>query len=76
MNPYTAAPADRLVSATVVGRSLTRVDAYATAAFAMGSRALHWIDTLPGHDAFVVFPDGTAAATAEFHRRGGTGRYA
>jgi FAD:protein FMN transferase len=68
MNPHTAAPADELVSVTVVGRSLTRVDAYATAAFAMGAASLDWIEALPGHDGLFVFPNGFAASTAGFHR--------
>jgi thiamine biosynthesis lipoprotein len=71
INPYTAAPADGLASVTVVGRSLTRVDAYATAAFAMGSNALGWIEALPDHDGLLVFPDGTAACTPGFHHPAG-----
>jgi thiamine biosynthesis lipoprotein len=68
INPHTGAPADELASVTLVGRSLTSVDAYATAAFAMGAGALRWLEALPGHDGFVVFPDGRTAGTAGFHR--------
>lgn len=71
LDPHTAAPADSLASVTIVGRSLTRVDAYATAAFAMGVDALGWIEARPGCDAFIVFPDGTAACTSGFHRPAG-----
>ncbi len=40
VNPHNGGPAHGLVSVTVVGPSLTGVDAYATAAFAMGPGAL------------------------------------
>ncbi|HEX3540785.1 MAG TPA: FAD:protein FMN transferase, partial [Acidimicrobiales bacterium] len=63
INPRTGQPADELASVTVTGRSLTVVDAYATAAFAMGPAALRWIETLPGHNALIVTRDGTMAAT-------------
>ena len=74
VNPHTGAPAEDLAAVTVVGRSLTRVDAYATAAFAMGPDALRWIEAVPGHGAFVVFPDGTAACTSRFLRPAGPPR--
>lgn len=53
-DPFTGRPATALASATVTGPSLTRVDAYATAAFVLGRQALRWIDTLPGHAALLV----------------------
>ncbi len=68
VDPFTAAPADGLAGVTIVGPSLTRVDAYATAAFAMGPCALHWIETLPDHDALLLFPDGTTSSTTGFDR--------
>jgi FAD:protein FMN transferase len=66
INPHNDAPAHGLASVTVVGPSLTRVDAYATAAFAMGPGALHWVDSMPDHEALVVFPDGTPMSTRGF----------
>jgi thiamine biosynthesis lipoprotein len=71
VDPYTAAPADGLAGVSIVGPSLTRVDAYATAAFAMGPCALHWIETLPDHGALFVFPDGTTTSTTGFDRTAG-----
>jgi thiamine biosynthesis lipoprotein len=71
VNPQTGGAADDLVSVTVVGRSLTRVDAYATAAFAMGPAAYRWIEARPGYNALLVFPDGTVAPTTGFHRPAG-----
>lgn len=69
-DPFTGRPVTHLASATVTGPSLTRVDAYATAAFVMGGRALAWIDTVPGHAALLIDIDGrrhasTAWAPAE-----------
>jgi thiamine biosynthesis lipoprotein len=67
-NPHTGTAARELASVTVIGRSLTHVDAYATAAFAMGPEALGWIRGVPGHDALLVFPNGRVASTPGFHR--------
>ncbi len=53
-DPFTGRPVTHLASATVTGPSLTRVDAYATAAFVLGRSALPWIDTVPGHAALLV----------------------
>ena len=57
-DPFTGRPVTHLAAATVTGPSLTRVDAYATAAFVMGPHALPWIDTLPGHAALLVDSEG------------------
>jgi thiamine biosynthesis lipoprotein len=67
--PRTATPADGLASVTVLGRSLTRVDAYATAAFAMGGNALPWLEAQPGHEGLVVSSDGVATHTSRFYAR-------
>ena len=50
----------------LVGRSLTRVDAYATAAFAMGADALRWIERLPGYEGLVVSDEGSVTSTPGF----------
>jgi thiamine biosynthesis lipoprotein len=71
VDPRSGARPTELASVTIVGRSLTRVDAYATAAFAMGPSALPWTDAIAGHDALVVTVDGTVAATPGFHRPAG-----
>ena len=63
-DPHTGAAADGLASVTIVGRQLTFVDAYATAAYAMGSDALAWIESLPGYEGLVVLADGTREATS------------
>jgi thiamine biosynthesis lipoprotein len=66
VDPTTHFPARALASVTVVGRSLTRVDAYATAAFAMGPDALRWIESRPGYEAMVVTIDGEVSSTTGF----------
>jgi thiamine biosynthesis lipoprotein len=57
-DPFTGRPVTHLASATVVGPSLTRADAYATAAFVMGPTALDWVAARPGHVALLVDPNG------------------
>lgn len=63
VDPFTARPATELASLSVIGARLTLVDAYATAAFAMGDRARAWVAQQNGYEAFAVRPDGTAWAT-------------
>lgn len=43
VDPHTGARPDSLASVTVVGRRLADIDAYATAAFAMGEQAENWL---------------------------------
>jgi thiamine biosynthesis lipoprotein len=66
IDPRTGEPATGLASATMIGPSLTRTDAYATAAFAMGAQAQQWADQLPFHQALMITAGGTATATAGF----------
>jgi FAD:protein FMN transferase len=66
INPFTRAPAPGLASVTIVGSSLTLVDGYATAVFAMGASALPWAERMPGHEALLVRADGVAQVTSGF----------
>lgn len=59
LDPHTGKAPAGSASVTVIGRHLSDVDAYATAAFAMGSAARDWIDDLVGHSGFGVNEDGT-----------------
>jgi FAD:protein FMN transferase len=68
-DPFTGRPVTHLAAATVTGPSLTRVDAYATAAFVMGRPALDWIDTVPGHAALLVGTDGSSYASGNWDRQ-------
>jgi len=58
-DPHRDERPDRFVAVTVVGRRIAEVDAYATAAFAMGAGAAAWL-TANGLNALLVRPDGTA----------------
>jgi thiamine biosynthesis lipoprotein len=64
LDPHTGSPATGLASVTIVGGQLTFVDAYATAAYAMGKGALDWIETLPGYEGLVVLADASKRATS------------
>jgi FAD:protein FMN transferase len=66
INPHTGRPATGLASVTVVGARLAAVDAYATAAFAMGPRARDWVESLDGYEAFAITPDGATWQTTGF----------
>jgi thiamine biosynthesis lipoprotein len=66
IDPFTGRPAVGLAAATVVGSSLTRVDAYATAAFVMGESALSWVESLDGYSGLVVTGDGEVRTTRRF----------
>lgn len=69
LDPRTgASPEGSLASITVVSRSLTDADTWATAAFAMGDRARDWLEQLPDAEAFAVTADGTTWQTAGFGR--------
>lgn len=65
IDPHTGrAAADHLLSATVVGPSLTWADVLATAAFVEGPASLARVAALPGYEALLVLPDGTRSTTA------------
>lgn len=66
LDPHTGRPAVALAGVTVVGTSLTLVDAYATAAFARGVGARDWVEELPGHEALVVDANGRLSSTTGF----------
>jgi FAD:protein FMN transferase len=63
-NPFTAAPATNVASATVLGPSLTLADAYATAAVVLDDGALSWIKNVPGYQALLVTHDGIQHASS------------
>lgn len=66
LDPFTRRPATALSSVTVVGRSLTYADSYATAALAMGHAAVGWLQGRPGYEGFVARSDGSVASTSSF----------
>lgn len=66
VDPRTGRPPAGLASITVTGRGITLVDAYATAAYAMGPASRAWLEGLPGYDAFAVTEADASWATAGF----------
>ncbi len=66
INPHTGQPATDLASITLVGSGLTLTDAYATAAFAMGSAACDWVESLDGYEAFAITARGADWQTSGF----------
>ncbi len=68
-HPFDRLPvAGPLLSATVVGQSLTFADAYATAAFARGDAAFDWIDTVDGYELLTVDRTGRRRASVGWPR--------
>ena len=65
VDPHTGLPPGGLASVTVVGTRLAVVDAYATAAFAMGESCVDWLSGLEVRS-FVVRSDGTTWASPGF----------
>lgn len=70
IDPRTGRPASELASVTLVGQRLTTVDAYATAAFAMGNAARDWVERMAGCDAFAVTRHGRCWWTSGFPQVG------
>jgi thiamine biosynthesis lipoprotein len=63
LDPHTRRPPTGLASVTVAGPHLADVDAYATAAFAMGLDAVDWLTGLTDHPSLVVLADGRTWAS-------------
>lgn len=63
-DPFTGRAVTATASATVVGPSLTRADAYATAALVMGAGAIRWAEGLPGYEVLVIAADGAVRASS------------
>jgi thiamine biosynthesis lipoprotein len=65
LDPRTGEPAaEQLLSATVLGPSLTWADVLATAAFVEGPGALDRVADLAGYEALLVLPDGWLVGTS------------
>jgi thiamine biosynthesis lipoprotein len=68
VDPHTALPPAGLASMTVVGARLAIVDAYATAAFAMGPEGVSWVGRQPGYGVCAVTTAGRVRFDDEFAR--------
>ena len=68
-DPFSGAEPAGLLSVTIVGRDIATVDAYATAAFAMGAaRAADFCAGLDGYDAVLICEDDTVLTTPDIDR--------
>jgi thiamine biosynthesis lipoprotein len=63
VNPFTGEGMGELASVTLVGPDLALADAYATAAVAMGRKALEWLAGLDGYESAVITDAGEAFAS-------------
>ena len=59
-------PIERIVSVTVIADDVLEADRFATAAFAMGEDAIHFIEEMPELEGYVVDADGVATMTSGF----------
>jgi len=66
IDPHTRRPPTGVLSVTVTGPDLATADAYATAAFAMGSRGALWTARLSGYEAMTILADGRVLSTPNF----------
>jgi FAD:protein FMN transferase len=66
LNPHTRTPPAGIASVTITGPELATADAYATAAFAMGSLALAFTPTIAPYEALMILTDGSVWSTPGF----------
>ena len=66
IDPHTGRAAEGVLSVTITGPDLATADAYATAAFAMGTRGPAWTARLRGHEAMTLLADGRSLRTPGF----------
>lgn len=66
-NPHDPKEAfESVVSVTVLGPNIYEADRFATAAFAMGERGIHFIEKLPGFEGYSIDTAGIATMTTGF----------
>ena len=66
VNPHTRRPPGGVLSVTVTGPVLAIADAYATAAFAMGTNGPAWTARLRGYEAITILADERVLSTPGF----------
>ena len=66
-DPHNAsAPLDEIVSISVIGPNVYEADRFATAAFAMGSHGIDFIENLKGFEGYMINKDRNAIQTSGF----------
>jgi FAD:protein FMN transferase len=66
LDPHTGRPPRDVLSVTIVGPNLATADAYATAAFAMGTAGPTWTAHLQRYEAMTILADEQVLTTAGF----------
>lgn len=66
VDPHTRRPPAGVLSVTITGPELATADAYATAAFAMGTDGPAWTARLHGYEAMTILADGRVLSTPNF----------
>jgi thiamine biosynthesis lipoprotein len=61
-------PISGIASMTIIGPNVYDADRFATAAFAMGEKGIHFIEKLPGYDGYMIDDRGIATMTSRFNR--------
>ena len=69
-DPHTHRPPAGVLTVTITGPDLATADAYATAAFAMGTRGAPWTATLNGYEAMTILATGPVLFTQGFPTAG------
>lgn len=67
-NPKDGKPANEIVSLTVIGLNIYEVDRFATAAFAMGTPGINFIERLTGFEGYMIDKKGIATMTTGFEK--------
>jgi thiamine biosynthesis lipoprotein len=67
-NPKQQVPITDIVSLTVIGPDVFEADRFATAAFAMGDKGIHFIESLSGFEGYMINARGIATYTSGFER--------
>ena len=65
-DPHTGRRVTELVSLTVAGPDIVTADVFATAAFAMGTAGVAFVEAQPGYEAFAITPDLQGIFTSGF----------
>jgi thiamine biosynthesis lipoprotein len=70
IDPHTRRPPAGVLSVTITGPVLATADAYATAAFAMGTDGPAWTARMQGYEAMTILADGRVLSTPGFPAEG------
>lgn len=66
IDPFAGTPPSGVLSVSIVGPNLGTADAYATAAYAMGTAGPQWTATLTGYEAMTILADERVLKTQGF----------